>query len=856
MNRGIAFLLLVIGLGAISGFLFTQRDFNYGLDVRGGIRLTYSMDSADKSLTPEQRSNMGVLRENLVKILQSRATGALGVAEPNVSSKGDNRFIIELPGATDEATARQTMSSTASILWYHAKTVTTSKPAGQYRSYSEDPGSEGKMVNGNPEIHFVRRADSELKPIGPTTEDGKPNPAYKAIIESWGEPILKGDDLLQASIERRGEGYIPAMRFSEAGARKMDRWSRLVFNQGEKIAAVLDGVVISIAPIKDGTILSDNAVIDGTFETGYVRGLVSLLNSGSIPVSLKLESSERVDPTIGKAALDKIVFAGAIAIGIIGLFLIAYYSFPGFVALLALLLYILFTLTVLKWISATFSLAAIAGFILSVGMAVDANILVFERLKEEMKSGKTLKQGIELGFGRALPAIIDSNACTILTSFVLAALGTGPVKGFATTLIIGVAISLFTAITVTRSLLIFFVNTGVGSNPKWYALERNWFGEKFEAEAQTNPIKIVQRSKLWILISVATIIPGAIFIGMGGLKPNVEFQGGYEAQYQLASGSKSLTTPEIVSNLDKAGYKGGNVKLGTGAGDAKIAYITIPPSKELADAGDNAAQKIADAAGISDAEKKGFTQVGPTVQRETVQNAVLGVVVSAALIVIYLAFRFGIALGSLSLGLRFGMSAILALLHDVLVVLGISAIVGYFFGWEVSALFITSMLTVIGFSVHDTIVIFDRIRENLRKPIKGEDFGHLINRSVSQSFARSINTSMTVIVTLIILLAFGTATPDLKLFCVTMLAGIVSGTYSSIFNASPILWLWDTAIHKKKGAAATILGVATQQATQATVIPGARVEEAADAGVDGQGRSYGQVKRRRANDQGKIRLDD
>jgi len=855
LNRGIAFLLLVIGLGAISGFLFTQRDFNYGLDVRGGIRLTYSMDTADKSLTPEQRSNLGLLRENLVKILQNRATGALGVAEPNVSSKGDNRFIIELPGATDEANARQTMSSTASILWYHAKTVATSKPAGQFRTYM--PSGEAKMVDGKPEVQFVKRSDSSATPIAPVTEDGRPNPAYKAIIESWGEPILKGDDLLQASIERRGEGYIPAMRFSEAGARKMDRWSRLVFNQGENIAAVLDGVVVSIAPIKDGTILSDNAIIDGTFDTGYVRNLVGLLNSGSIPVTLKLESSERVDPTIGKAALDKIVFAGAIAFGFIGLFLIAYYSFPGFVALLALLLYVLFTLTVLKWINATFSLAAIAGFILSVGMAVDANILVFERLKEEMKSGKTLKQGIELGFGRALPAIIDSNACTILTSFVLAGFGTGPVKGFATTLIIGVAISLFTAITITRSLLIFFVNTGVGSNPKWYALERNWFGEKFEAEAETNPIKIVQRSKLWLLISLATIIPGALFIGMGGLKPNVEFQGGFEAQYQLTADKSSLTTPQILESLEKAGFKGGNVKLGTGKDDAKIVYITLPTSKQLTDAGDGASKVIADAANLGNATSSGFTQVSPTIQRETVQNAILGVLLSSALIVVYLAFRFGIALGSLSLGLRFGMSAILALLHDVLVVLGISAIVGYFLGWEVSALFITSMLTVIGFSVHDTIVIFDRIRENLRKPIRGEDFGHLINRSVSQSFARSINTSMTVIVTLIILLLFGTATPDLKLFCVTMLAGIVSGTYSSIFNASPILWLWDTAIQKKKGEAATILGVATQHATQATIIPGARIEDGSgEANVDGQGRSYGQVKRRRASDQGKIRLDD
>jgi len=214
------------------------------------------------------------------------------------------------------------------------------------------------------------------------------------------------------------------------------------------------------------------------------------------------------------------------------------------------------------------------------------------------------------------------------------------------------------------------------------------------------------------------------------------------------------------------------------------------------------------------------------------------------LIIVYLAFRFGFGLGGFASGLRFGISAIGALGHDVLVVLGVTAAVGFFFNWEISALFITSMLTVIGFSVHDTIVIFDRIRENLHRPIPGEDFDHLLNRSISQSYARSINTSMTVIVTLLVLLVAGTTTPELKLFCATMLAGIVSGTYSSIYNASPILHLWEKAVGKKRGPAHTLLGLAVEEAKKHQVIV---TQASATAPVAGpSGRTYGQV-RRRAN---------
>jgi len=845
-SKSYLFLLLVVGLGILSAFIYSRFPYKLGLDVQGGVRFVYQMDTA--KLTPEQRSNLGEVRSKIQTILVNRASGAAGVAEPLVAAKGEDQFIIEIPAFTDINEARGILGTSARIEFYHAKNLKTAKFG--FRPYSP---VEATGDNGNPIVHFQRDgASGDIKPG---------DPEYASIIRGW-DLILSGDDLARAEASPVGSGYQPLMYFSGAGGEKINVWSRKYQNDEEYLAAVLDGRVLSVAPLQRGAVLRENAIINGTFEAGYVRNLVSLLNAGSLPVDLKELSSEKVDPTIGKQALDKIVFAGMVAFVATAIFLIVYYAFPGLMALIALLLYILFTLTALKFFGATFSLAAIAGFILSIGMAVDANILVFERFKEEMKAGRSLTSAIELGFRRALPAIVDSNACTIMTSFVLYQFGTGPVKGFATTLIIGVLISLFTAITVTRSLLLFVVGSGIGTNPKLYALGRNWFGEKFEETANEKPFPVLQKTKRWLLISLATIVVGMPFIFLGGLKGNVEFRGGYEATY--AVGSRTINSADLARTLDAADIEGANVKFG-GEGANRFVIVTASRDGALKDLSEaEAINRLTQASGFTGADLRGSSSVGPAIQRETIQNALYGVVISALLIIVYLSFRFGFGLGGFGAGIKFGFSAIGALVHDVLVVLGITAMTGYFLGWEISALFLTSMLTVIGFSVHDTIVVFDRIRENLTKPLPNEDFQHLVNRSVTQSFARSINTGITVIATLLILLFLGTTTPDLKLFCVTMLAGILSGTYSSLYNASPILWLWDKATMRKHGEEAGFMALARAEAaknrtivTQAAAAMATTGTTSASGTTTVNGRTYGQVKRKvRASDRAKQNLDD
>lgn len=834
-SKSYLFFLLVLGLGIVSGIFYSQYKYKYGLDVQGGVELTYRM-----KLKPEQLKDREMIRRNLLRTMMSRAAGPLAVTEPTIVAKGEDQIVVELPGVENIEEAKRVIGSSAKIKFYWAKTVPSSLDRDRLYGIASQDKSEA-----DPAVSFVKIGSDKVIKFG--------DPEYQRIIDSW-ELILEGEDLEKAGPVSSGSGVIPEMIFSRSGAVKMEKWSRS--HEQDNLASVLDGKVLSIAPLQAGAILSDNAIITGSFTPQYVNRLTELLNAGALPVDLEALSQQRIDPLIGSQALDKMVMAGLISFAGIAAFMLVYYAFPGFIAIIALALYVLFTLTVLKLAGATFSLAAIAGFILSVGMAVDANILVFERFKEEVKRGRSLSSAIELGFRRALPAIFDSNACTILTSVVLAYLGTGPVKGFATTLIMGVIISLFTAITVTRSLLVFSVNSGLVTNAKLFAINRNWF-HKIEAKADTDPVRIADRPKPWFILSILSIAICVPFIFMGGLKGNVEFKGGYELQYRV--GTHQESADDFRSKLAKADVHGANVKFG-GEGQARVLMITAPTEGGLKGLTAQQAQdKVGQALGFTAEESVGSNFIGPAIQQETINNAILGVVLSSLLIVCWLAIRFGVALGGFVAGIRFGGSAILALIHDVLFVIGVSAVVGYVEGWEISSLFITSMLTVIGFSVHDSIVIFDRIRENLHHPHSGDDLAHLMNRSISQSFARSMNTSMTVVLTLVVLLAAGTTTPDLKLFCATMLAGIVSGTYSSIFNASPILYIWDRMVVKKKGEEESMMGRARAEIARTRVVQ--TQTAAADAPVVGaSGRSYGQVRRRTSSSNNKrpghIEIDD
>jgi SecD/SecF fusion protein len=833
-KRGIWFILIVLGLLGLSIVINLTMAPRLGLDIAGGIRFTIRADKSKLAFNEQSGEMWEKKAQQTVGIIERRAAQGLGVNEATVYRKGDDKFIVELPGFQNEDDARKFITASARLQYYWARNVSTELD--HNRPYEHFTATENNLKVDR----FKRKGETEDKFLRPDSE------AYQRMLDGWGDPILKGEELISAEpfLNQGDQTYSISLKFKPEGTQELNKFARRVLNRKEWLVAVLDKDIVSFAFIQDGvTSFDGGAQLDGHFTAEEAKRVSDLLNAGALPVDLVEENVSKVLPSIGTQALNQIITAGIASFAIISLFLLIYYVFPGFVAFLALVIYTLLAYAVFKWIGVTFSLAAIAGFILSVGMAVDANILIFERLKEELRSGRTLMTAIDLGFKRAFPAILDSNACTIITCVVLANIGTGPVKGFATTLMIGVLISLFTAVTVTRSLLVFMVSSGIGRNEKIYGMGRGWFGERLEANANTNPLHISRKMGRYFLISALAIVPGAIFLFMGGLKPNVEFLGGIESGVRLPENS-TTSSSAINAMLATAGFKDANTKIASPevGTNRSIALITLPPEsneevkrffelgkkpgettpQEMQALRNSIGQKIVTAVGSDAAivEKVGakgealgkgikdevsFETTGPAVRAETIRGAIIGVCVSSLLIVIYLAFRFGISLGGFAVGLRFGTSAIIAMLHDVLVIVGVSAIFGYFLNWEVSQLTITAVLTVIGFSVHDTIVIFDRIRENLRRPLEGETFDNLVDRSITQTLARSLNTSATVIVTLAILVFFGSATPDLKHFNAAMLIGILSGTYSSIFNAAPILVLWERSIAKRKGQGSTIM---------------------------------------------------
>ncbi len=854
-------------LGIIAGLLYKFRPYHLGLDVQGGVRFTYQVELNQEAQTHLANQSMGAILDKTVRILQNRVSGLAGATEGTVQVKGADQLIVELPGVKDPAQAAKLIGSSASLRTYWAQNVQTQ--AQQYRRYAI---ANNDTSSKNPVVTFTDTFTHQT-----ITPD---NPEYAQMIKGW-KLLVTGDELQSATPEPLGNGkYRPTMTFTSAGGQALQSWSQAHLDQGEMVAFVLDGKVLQIAPVANGQTLGQTIEVQGEFTGSYVRGLTDLLNAGALPVDLKLLSSQTVDPTIGKFALQRMVLAGLIAFGVICAYLIVYYAFPGIVAALALSLYCLFTLTALKLIGATFSLAAIAGFVLSVGMAVDANILVFERFKEEIKRGRGLHDALNLGFKRAFPAILDSNACSVLTAFMLAELGTGPVKGFATTLIIGVLISLFTAVTVTRSLLLFLTDSGIGNDLKFYALKRNWFGEHLEGSANAEPLQIVNNAKKWFSITAAIVAIGLVFIGLKGLKFNVEFTGGLEATF--ARSANFPDQAQINSNLTKAGMRGSNVQFSSDPKRGPLVDITIPnEANQLShlDPDQQSALVVKDAGLPVGTKPLSSSFVSPTIQAEIIADAVWGILGSFSLIVIYLAIRFGYMLGSVKNGLRFGLTAIATGVKDIVVILGVAAVLGKLLNWELSSLFIPAMLTVVGFSVHDKIVIFDRIRENLRRPLPGETFEHLVNRSVTQSFARSINTAAAVVVTLLILVIFGTTTIDLKFFLIIMLSGIAWGTYSSIYTAAPLLNWWETMVLNKFGPDATLMVSVRNQAAAAAYhyTPEATVPtptkpkskpkaEAPTAPVaptvnqtptaTNSGRSYGQVRRASQARQKNTEFDD
>ncbi len=749
-----SFLTVVLVLALIAGYVTFSSKIKptYGLDIRGGVRVALRAKTEEYKDGKWSESSLEAVR----KVIENRVNYT-GVSEPTIVTKPPDQVVVELPGLKDEAEAIKSFQSTASLEFYYLRQLGSkdrSREAVWSISEQVDPVTKVKQ-----EVLVDRNGV-------PLTEEQLKDAVFSSA------PIVTGKDLeensCRAVITGTGDPEIE-FKFKDKGAQEFEDFTRA--HIGEFLAVFLDHKLLT-APTIDSVIPGGKGVIHGNFTLESSKALAANLNAGALPVPLEIVETRKLEATLGAEAVKATTIAGIAGLVLVLVFMVAWYRLPGVIANAALLLYTLFSIALFKLIPVTLTLPGIAGFILSIGMAVDANILIFERLKEELRSGKTLRAAIDAGFKRAFTAIFDSNFCTAMTCCVLFNYGTGPIRGFALTLGLGVGVSMFTAITVTRTFLFALVSMGVAAREEAYGLNERHYN-----------LKVMSRKAIWLGFSLAVIVPGLIAWATGGIKYSIDFTGGtelavpYKDRHSVAEIEKALVGAD-------AKFKDSRVVVSGGA-ESRLAYVTtrrltIPEREKLQ-------QTLVDQVGpLTPGQQIAYSDVSGTISSELTKDAVKAVLIASALIVLYLTFRF--AMGGWKEGLKYGLCAVIALLHDVLVVWGVFALMGAALKWQVDSLFVTAMLTVIGFSVHDTIIVFDRVRENLNHRAKGENFSDLTDKSIDQTFSRSIKTSFTVVLVLLALFIAGGAV--INHFVFALLVGILSGTYSSIFNASVLLVMW------------------------------------------------------------------
>jgi len=784
--------LLIIVLAAIAAVvtfrnhvpLLGDTRARYGLDIQGGVRVVLRAKSEEYKGGKWDNSKLEAVRH----ILENRVNFQ-GVSEPTIITKPPEQVIVELPGLKNEKEALERLQSTASLQFYLLPQLGNkngSRPATWSIREETDPktGARNEVL----------------------VDNATGQPLTEAQMQEYifsRDPIVTGNELLpnsRAVIQPTSNSPVIEFEFNAEGSRKFEDTTRA--HIGDYLAIFLDKKLLTAPTIN--SVIPGKGIIEGNFTLESAKLLSDQLNAGALPVPLETLETRKLEATLGKEAVQATTLAGIIGLSLVLLFMLLYYRLPGFLADIALVLYTLFSIAVFKLWPVTLTLPGIAGFILSIGMAVDANILIFERLKEELRSGKTMRNAIDAGFKRAFTAIFDSNVCTILTCVILYNFGTGPIRGFALTLGVGVLISMFTAITVTRTFLFSLVGHEWALNPALYGLNFQFAPH----------LHVMRRKWLWLGISGLVIIPGLIFWAMGGIKPSIDFRGGTELQVPFAERHSADQIKNALLTIDPR-YKDSRVVVTSEPGSAaKLAYVTTEQLTTEQREQVKAAL-ISKVGPLAPGQDVAYSNVSGTISKELTWNAVYAVIIASLLIVLYLALRF--AIGGFVEGLKYGTCAVIALLHDVAVVWGAFAILGHFLDWQIDSLFVTAMLTVIGFSVHDTIIIFDRIRENLAHRQRGESFSDLADRSIDQTIARSINTSFTVVLTLAALFFFGGAV--VHQFTGALLIGIISGTYSSIFNASVLLVLWK----QRDAGLATAGGAARPAAPRASApLPGDR----------------------------------
>ncbi len=753
-----------------------------GLDLQGGLQVVLQAD-----LPAGQELQEGVMEAARV-VVDNRVNG-LGVTEPLVQLQGNNRIIVELPGIDNPELAISTLRETGLLEFVDAGL--RSIPTGSLiRTSLGDPKvkAAGIITSGK---RITLTADmTSTDSISPTSLDNReiyqPDQVYKTIVT--GSDL---DEVSNAGFDGASRQVKINFSLKSEGGKKFGDYSGASI--GKYLCIVIDKTVLSCPTIQARIETNGEITLGGSsLEEG--QALAIQLRYGALPVPLTVIENRTVGPTLGQDSIQKSMRAGTIGLTIVLLMMITYYRLPGAVSGVALIVYGLLNFALYKLIPVTVTLPGITGFILSVGMAVDANILVFERLKEELRAGRKLKNAMELAFARSWPPIRDSAASTLITCLILywfgSNYGASVVKGFAITLALGVVTNIFTAVTVTRALLRFviaIIGEDVANNPILMG-----FALKHSDTTQTAPgwiaklMNIVEHRNYYYMFSLTLIVIGLMGMVFSTvqfgvpLKLGIDFTSGSLMELQFENPPQPSDIRQIFTDYT---YKDTDFNDTNVTTAEQLGKQTILIRSKFLEEEPKAKILAAIKEKFGTFTELRFDSVGPAIGQEVAQAGISAVFAAATAILLYLVYAFR----SVPNPFRYGVAAVVAMMHDVLVTAGLFALASIFLSWEVDALFLTAILTVIGYSVHDTIIVFDRLRENLPQR-RNESFEVVCNRSILETFSRSILTPLSAIFVIVAILAFGGAT--VKHFVAIMLVGTISGTYSSIFNAVPILVTW------------------------------------------------------------------
>jgi SecD/SecF fusion protein len=826
-RRSLFILLLVAGLIIASAVAVASKPTRLGLDLKGGVQLVYQAKP-----TPQQKT---ITQDSLARALDimRQRVDAFGVSEPELSQLGQNQLQVNLPGVSDAQRAANQVGSTAQLFLYdwEANILDSSckanpdtnanteqpVPGGLYaavkqaakckpqvdgnnnaaaapRYYVFDKASHKPLANGQ---NFDSRA-AAMQALSPqdrsralvlkvptgilVVQDEKASATAPAPDAYWvvqDNPALNGTDITdpKQSFDQNTNAPIVTFSFTKKGREAFQRITREIAQRGQDnalpgqdptalsqhFAIVLDNQLISAPYINyqenpDGIDGSTGAQISGGFTLQSAQDLAKILQIGALPVKLDLISRSQVSASLGQQALDQGLIAGVAGFVVVAFFLIAFYRVLGLIATVALAIYALYFYALIKLIPITMTLPGIAGLILTLGVAADANIVVFERVKEEVRAGRSVGQAIVSGYRKGLTAIADANIVTFLVAFILFVLATAGVKGFAFTLGLGVIVSLFTAVLATQAILYSLRGTRlIRSRAALGVRQRVRFRWDY-----------MGKSKYFFSLSGVILLIGALAISGKGINFGIDFDGGTRLTAGL---EKPATVEQIRSVLAPQGL--GDAKIQTISNDRLGPHAVQITTKQLGKQGIDGAEKAIDAKfGIRGTPNE--EEIGPSFGQSVARSALIAIVASLIVITIYIALRFE---------WKFAVPVLIALMHDVLIVSGVYALVGR----EVTTSTVAALLTILGYSLYDTIIVFDRVRENIPR-MPSAAFSQIVNRSMSEVITRSLATSFSTLLPVLSLLLFGGET--LKDFAFALLVGIASGTYSSIFIASPVLTHW------------------------------------------------------------------